>query len=499
MGGPPGGQGQVNNAGSPWVTFWGDNSFIETAFDYAAKYRDDYLPDMKLFYNDYNEYLGLQNGKHAAMKALGKELFAKGTLDGIGMQSHVGDAAYYSRNDFLSAMDSFLEIGCEVQLTELDVTGNNTGTWYKEIFQHAVEKSEETNLLTAVVIWGSKQDLSWISSNGSNVVLFNADGSPNVNYNSISGDSIVPSSQWGDGDNPKGAGPPPPPPEPDENGYFFYDTFEEEEGSWGPRGEGTATAIGNESFEGSKSLFVSGRTDTWMGASKNLNSRAFVPGGTYAFGGTVMADVATNWQMSVYYVLSGEDVYATIDTASSAAGEWAILEGTLEIPTGATGALFYFETEYTAEDETLTANLTDFYLDEAYGGIEGATSPFENVEPPVTDPPATDPTDPPATDPPATDPPVTDPPRTNPPATNPPQGGVEMERAGDVDDNSKVEMADIVILCQAVAAEDVDDVLGPQGRANADVLADGIIDSADISVFATAMVNSELETLPKQL
>jgi hypothetical protein len=67
---------------------------------------------------------------------------------------------------------------------------------------------------------------------------------------------------------------------------------------------------------------------------------------------------------------------------------------------------------------------------------------------------------------------------------------------GDIDCNGKVQLNDIVILSKAVSAEDIDDVLDSQGKANADVFADGIIDSADLSVFASAMVNSELSAMP---
>ncbi|MDR0983784.1 MAG: dockerin type I domain-containing protein [Ruminococcus sp.] len=69
--------------------------------------------------------------------------------------------------------------------------------------------------------------------------------------------------------------------------------------------------------------------------------------------------------------------------------------------------------------------------------------------------------------------------------------------SGDLDNNGKIQLNDVVILSQAISAENIDDVLCPQGKANADVFADGKIDSADISVFASAMVNSQLSALPK--
>jgi hypothetical protein len=69
--------------------------------------------------------------------------------------------------------------------------------------------------------------------------------------------------------------------------------------------------------------------------------------------------------------------------------------------------------------------------------------------------------------------------------------------SGDIDGNGKVQLNDVVLLSQAISAENIDDVLDSQGKANADVFADGIIDSADLSVFSSAMVNSQLGDLPK--
>jgi hypothetical protein len=68
--------------------------------------------------------------------------------------------------------------------------------------------------------------------------------------------------------------------------------------------------------------------------------------------------------------------------------------------------------------------------------------------------------------------------------------------SGDLDNNGKIQLNDVVILSQAISAENIDDVLDSQGKANADVFADGIIDSADLSVFSSAMVNSQLSALP---
>jgi hypothetical protein len=426
-----GGLGSGSNGQSAWVSVYGDNGFIQAAFSYAKAARDKYLPNMKLFYNDYNEYIG---GKRAAIAAMAKEMKAYG-LDGIGMQSHLADQ-YPSFQEYSSTLDDFLSIA-EVQITELDITGSNTSginNYYKQIFQKAVDVRQSGANFTALVVWGTTNGSSWRASQGSQLLLFNDQGQGNGNFSAVSGTSIVPQSEWGDGDSVGGDPPPIVPIEPDSNGRFFYDTFESDIGDWAARGDTTtgAVASSSESFDGSKSLYVTGRTATWMGASRSLSTRAFEPGGTYSFGGAVMSPTAdTNWQMSVYYSLSGEDHYDTIATASSAAGEWAVLEDTFTIPTGASGLLLYFETEYFEEEGG--GNLTNFYLDEAYGGLENATSPFEGYQPPETTTPTTTtvttttartttaPTEPTETEPPATEPTETEPPTTEPTETDPPQ------------------------------------------------------------------------------
>jgi hypothetical protein len=67
---------------------------------------------------------------------------------------------------------------------------------------------------------------------------------------------------------------------------------------------------------------------------------------------------------------------------------------------------------------------------------------------------------------------------------------------GDLNSDSKAQLADVVYLCQAIGATDISEFLDPQALANADVYADGVINSTDLSVFANAMVNSKLSSLP---
>ena len=79
-GSPRTGGGQSENANySGWVKVFGDNSFIEPAFEYARKYAPK---NTKLYYNDFNEYMPQ---KTDAICKMALELKEKGLIDGIGM------------------------------------------------------------------------------------------------------------------------------------------------------------------------------------------------------------------------------------------------------------------------------------------------------------------------------------------------------------------------------------------------------------------------------
>ncbi|MBP1568083.1 MAG: endo-1,4-beta-xylanase, partial [Oscillospiraceae bacterium] len=110
-----------NNGNSPWVQVYGSNAFIEKAFTYARQYAPK---SCKLYYNDYNEYW---DHKRDCIYSTCKSLYDKGVLDGVGMQSHINaDRNGFSGTQaYTTAMQKFLEIGCDVQVTELDISCEN--------------------------------------------------------------------------------------------------------------------------------------------------------------------------------------------------------------------------------------------------------------------------------------------------------------------------------------------------------------------------------------
>lgn len=158
--------------------------------------------------------------------------------------------------------------------------------------------------------------------------------------------------------------------EPDENGYYFHSTYESGTDGWETRGASKISSSGTAACVGSKSLFVSGRTDSWNGTGRTLDTAAFVPGSAYSFSAMVMQNSGSSQELNMtlqYDDASGETQYAQVATVTAKNGEWAKLENTsYTIPSGASNLLLYIETP---------ENLIDFYVDEAIGAVKGTKNP----------------------------------------------------------------------------------------------------------------------------
>ena len=369
----PGGTG---NGQSKWVSVYGDNSFVELAFKYARQYAPE---NCKLYYNDYNEFAN--DKQNCIINTILKPLAQKGYLDGMGMQSHISAAAsnaWGDTNSYLAAMDKYLNLGIDVQVTELDISVENgkfsaqdQANKYKAIFQHAVDwnkKHPNGPHVTLVQIWGPNDANSWLSS-GSDALLYDRNNQPKLAYTTLM--SLLPDSEWGTGIpyTGPGSGPStytPPSYDPDANGYYFHATFEE--GTDGFEGRGAATvAKASGGYQSNNSLFTSGRTATWNGAAISL-SPAFKAGETYSFSVNAMTKDGgdtTSFKFTLQYTdASGEANYSEIASGTAPKGEWIQLANTAyTIPSGASNMQIYVET--TDEDVT-----NDFYIDDAIGAVK---------------------------------------------------------------------------------------------------------------------------------
>lgn len=153
------GSNYVIGGASRWMEVYGDNSFIYKAFTYAKKY----VPEgCKLYYNDYNEYI---ESKRDGIYNLVKDLYEKNLCDGIGMQSHLS-TSYPSVQLYRAAVEKYASIGCDIQITELDITladgadFSKQAQMYKDLFDIYREYKDYISL---VAVWGTNDETSWRS------------------------------------------------------------------------------------------------------------------------------------------------------------------------------------------------------------------------------------------------------------------------------------------------------------------------------------------------
>jgi len=170
---------------SPWVEIFGDNSFIEKAFIYAKKYAPE---GCSLFYNDYNEFW---DHKRDCIYELCRDLYGKGLLDGVGMQSHIRAEldGFTGVANYTAAMKKYASIGCQIQITELDIStdkGKHTEDEqvekYKAVFSAAMNVNcEGPGKVTAICLWGANDRHTWIGADNS-PLLFDAENNPKKAY-----------------------------------------------------------------------------------------------------------------------------------------------------------------------------------------------------------------------------------------------------------------------------------------------------------------------------
>lgn len=365
------------NGKSPWVAVYGNNSFIKKAFTFAREYAPE---GCSLFYNDYNEYW--DHKRDCILRTIVKPLFDEGLLDGMGMQSHVpANASGFAGTDaYLQAMDMYLDVGCEVQVTELDISVESgkysytdQANKYKAIFQHAMDWNKShlnsSNRVTAICIWGPNDGNSWLGA-GSNGLIHDSSNQPKEAYKALI--NLVSDSNWGDGSNYQydvsGGHSGPSVVEPNEYGWYYQCGFEDGTSSWSDRGGNSVAQSSAEHYTewGGNSLFVSDRTSAWQGASYPLSSRIFKAGETYSFSAHVKqkSGESAKFMMKIEYTdASGETAYDEVANVIAPNDTWAQLVNTkYTIPADATDVRIYVETE---------ESLTDFYVDEAIGAVGG--------------------------------------------------------------------------------------------------------------------------------
>lgn len=152
---------------SNWYQIYGDESYIVDAFTFARKYADK---SVKLFYNDYNEYMP---AKRTTISALLRTLSKAKLVDGMGFQSH-WDMNYPETELIDAAIKEYSSIpGLELQFTEIDMHNTDDSEEglkrqaerYRQLFEIILTADREgTANITAVTFWGLNDEVTWLTS-----------------------------------------------------------------------------------------------------------------------------------------------------------------------------------------------------------------------------------------------------------------------------------------------------------------------------------------------
>ncbi len=231
----------------------------------------------------------------------------------------------------------------------------------------------------------------------------------------------------------------------DSGSYLFHDTFESGTDDWSARGSCTAATSSTAKYQGSKSLFLSGRTSAWNGGQKSLSSTTFVSGKSYAFSAcfaNLDGERSTEFKLTLQYNIGGTANYDKIAQTVAGRGEFVQLyNANYTIPEGATDLVLVVET---------TTDTCDFYVDEIIAAPAGT-----EIEGPVS-------------------------------AMIPRVG------SGDVNLDGKINIADFIELKKGIRFG----ALVGEAAQNADVDQSGEIDEADAEMLR-AYICGEINAFPK--
>lgn len=191
------GAGEENSyrVNSLWYQVIGPD-YIELAFTFARKYAE---PEQKLFYNDYSETDSIK--KVAILKLLYK-LKAKGVIDGMGMQMHIGPDSP-NLMDMMDAIRLYAGAGVTIHLTEMDVTSEDP-TAYGQMLMAARYRSvvnmckylkdKDGYNIENITFWGVSDASTWLtdSSRTCYPLLFDGNLNPKPAFFGVLLDDSIP-------------------------------------------------------------------------------------------------------------------------------------------------------------------------------------------------------------------------------------------------------------------------------------------------------------------
>lgn len=155
----------LHASNSGWQKIYGNPSpyadFIKQAFRYAYDTLSYFkqTDKVKLFYNDYNTYMEVDD----VIKLINNINSSGKICAGVGMQSHL-TTSFPSVTYYKNALSKFRQAGFEIQVTELDVGCTSEYTqaqYYYDLMTAILEEKKAGANITALVFWGLCDNTSW--------------------------------------------------------------------------------------------------------------------------------------------------------------------------------------------------------------------------------------------------------------------------------------------------------------------------------------------------
>ena len=150
---------------SGWQYIYGNPStraqFLKDAFNYAYDTLEYFkmTDKVKLFYNDYNTYMEVNE----IIDLINFINSGRKVCAGIGMQSHLS-TDFPTVANYKSTIAAFRKAGFEIQITELDLgckDENVQAQYYYDLMKAILEEKKAGAKITALVWWGLCDNNSW--------------------------------------------------------------------------------------------------------------------------------------------------------------------------------------------------------------------------------------------------------------------------------------------------------------------------------------------------
>lgn len=177
----------VHATTSGWSAVYGSGlgntpGYVKSAFQYASDYLTSIgkRSSVSLFYNDFNEWLSTSD-----IVSLVNFINSSSKLcDGIGMQTHMS-TTYPTVSAYLTAMQTFVNTGLEVQVTEIDVgntSASEQATYVYNLLKGIIGIKKAGGNITGITWWGVADPDSWRADE--KPLLFSSVGVAKASYTS---------------------------------------------------------------------------------------------------------------------------------------------------------------------------------------------------------------------------------------------------------------------------------------------------------------------------